>query len=317
MLRLATRKAPEATTANSGMSLQLFLTLGRVSNLPTVWTNTLAALVLSGSLTPQPPSWLAVALVLLAMSLMYTGGMFLNDAWDAEIDARERPERPIPSGLIGWRTVRNLAFSQFIAAIGVLWLAWSLLNQENRPDSASEPLWLISAGALVAAIVLYDRYHKGNPLSPWLMAICRVLVYLTTALLFQDRLPLPLLIGAGMLVLYLAGLTALAKQESRRAPAWQMPAALLSVPLIYGVWLATREALAWFPWLSLLVVVFMAVLMVRRGPPDGPRAIGLLIAGICLLDAMLIAPAAPLGLLVATMLGFALTRLLQRRISGT
>ena len=32
------------------------------------------------------------------------------------------------------------------------------------------------------AIVLYDRHHKDNPLSPLLMGLCRVLVYVTAAL---------------------------------------------------------------------------------------------------------------------------------------
>ena len=40
----------------------------------------------------------AHGLVLLAMSLFYVGGMYLNDYFDRAIDARERPERPIPAG---------------------------------------------------------------------------------------------------------------------------------------------------------------------------------------------------------------------------
>jgi 4-hydroxybenzoate polyprenyltransferase len=32
------------------------------------------------------------------------------------------------------------------------------------------------------AIVLYDSHHKNNPLSPVLMGMCRMLVYITSAL---------------------------------------------------------------------------------------------------------------------------------------
>ena len=80
--------------------------LGRVSNLPTVWTNTLAAIILAGAapLAPQPLP------LLLAMTLFYVGGMYLNDAFDANIDARERPERPIPSGQISRASVYGLGF---------------------------------------------------------------------------------------------------------------------------------------------------------------------------------------------------------------
>ena len=76
------------------MNFAVALRLGRVSNLPTVWTNALAGLVLAGGwLDPAP-----LLLLFLAVSLAYVGGMFLNDAFDAEVDAVRRPERPIPSG---------------------------------------------------------------------------------------------------------------------------------------------------------------------------------------------------------------------------
>ena len=78
------------------MKWRTYLRLGRVSNLPTVWTNVLAGIVLAGG--PLEPGTLAALVV--ALSLFYVGGMYLNDAFDRTIDARERPERPIPSGLI-------------------------------------------------------------------------------------------------------------------------------------------------------------------------------------------------------------------------
>src|SRR2546426_274363 len=42
----------------------------------------------------------SAATLLLASACAYAGGMALNDACDATLDARERPERPIPSGRI-------------------------------------------------------------------------------------------------------------------------------------------------------------------------------------------------------------------------
>lgn len=68
-------------------SINAYLRLARISNLPTVWTNVLAASVLSGGTTP-----IRLFLVMLAASLLYTGGMFLNDAFDQNIDRAERPE---------------------------------------------------------------------------------------------------------------------------------------------------------------------------------------------------------------------------------
>jgi 4-hydroxybenzoate polyprenyltransferase len=73
-----------------------YLKIGRVSNLPTVWTNVLAGAFLSGHAADVT----TLLWVMLAITLFYTGGMYLNDAFDADIDARERPNRPIPSGQI-------------------------------------------------------------------------------------------------------------------------------------------------------------------------------------------------------------------------
>ena len=53
-----------------------YLKIGRVSNLPTVWTNVLAGAFLSGHAADVP----TLLWVMLAITLFYTGGMYLNDA---------------------------------------------------------------------------------------------------------------------------------------------------------------------------------------------------------------------------------------------
>ena len=54
--------------------LSTFLKLGRVSNLPTVWSNTLAGVILAGAVGLNP----FVLLLALAMTLAYIGGMFFK-----------------------------------------------------------------------------------------------------------------------------------------------------------------------------------------------------------------------------------------------
>ena len=56
-------------------AVRTWLVLGRVSNLPTVWTNALAGVVLAGSATGSEFYWAA-----LVLTLAYIGGMYLNDA---------------------------------------------------------------------------------------------------------------------------------------------------------------------------------------------------------------------------------------------
>jgi 4-hydroxybenzoate polyprenyltransferase len=70
-----------------GLTFGVALRLGRVSNLPTVWTNVAAGVALSG----VGFSLGIFAGLVLALSLFYVGGMYLNDAFDRDIDARERP----------------------------------------------------------------------------------------------------------------------------------------------------------------------------------------------------------------------------------
>src|SRR5438094_889537 len=72
--------------------VRTLLMLGRVSNLPTVWSNCLAGWLLGGG-------GLALRFVLLCVgaTCLYIGGMYLNDAFDFEFDRAFRRERPIPS----------------------------------------------------------------------------------------------------------------------------------------------------------------------------------------------------------------------------
>jgi hypothetical protein len=71
--------------------LRTLLVLGRVSTLPTVWSNCLAGWWLSGG-----GSWERFAMICLGATCLYVGGMYLNDAFDAQFDQQHRPERPIP-----------------------------------------------------------------------------------------------------------------------------------------------------------------------------------------------------------------------------
>jgi len=94
-----------AETASKRPRWRAYLLLSRVSNLPTVWSNVLAGVVAGTSIDSLSPfaSRAPVAMLLLSASAFYTGGMFLNDAFDAPFDRRVRPERPIPRGEVGLR----------------------------------------------------------------------------------------------------------------------------------------------------------------------------------------------------------------------
>jgi len=290
------------------MTLRDALALGRVSNLPTVWTNLLAALVLAGGATDD-----ARALALLvALTLAYVGGMYLNDAFDAGIDARERPERPIPAGRVSRGLVFLIGFSMLAATLLILLWAGTSLDGGTGP-------WAVLGGlGLAAAIVVYDAWHKGNPIGPVIMGACRLLVYVTAGLAVALPLPAALLLGGALLMSHVIGLTYVAKQETLGRVENLWPLLFLAAPLVYGAIRLPEQPLAGLFLLLLAALVAWALrLVVRRGPGDIPRAVVSLIAGVSLVDALLIATTGAAALAALAVAGFLLTLVLQRWVSGT
>ena len=284
------------------------LRLGRVSNLPTVWTNTLAGIVLAGGNVGDRRT----LPLLVALSLFYVAGMYLNDAYDAEIDARERPERPIPSGQVSAETVFTAGFGMM--ALGLALLVW--IGYGAAGGTGLGPV--LSGLGLGAAIVMYNRRHKDNPLSPVLMGICRVLVYVTAGLAFAPELPAPLRIGALLLLCYLIGLTYVAKQETLGEVRNLWPLVFLAAPVVYALARALESGSAAVLSLAFTLWVGIALWFLwRRQPGDVPRAVVSLIAGISLLDAVLIAGAGAFRLAWLAALAFLLTLALQRAVPGT
>ena len=282
--------------------MKVYLRLGRVSNLPTVWTNVAAGALLAGA-SPRPGTFVALAL---ALSAFYVGGMYLNDGFDRELDARERPERPIPAGLITARRV-------FVLGFGLLALGFA-----GVAAVALEPAPLVSAAALGATIVLYDAWHKANPLSPIIMGLCRVLVYVTAALAAAGQVTEPVLYGAGCLLAYLIGLTYVAKHENRPLITRLWPLVGLAAPLAYAAPQLGRP-LVLVVFVALLAWIVRAVALLRSNAPRRiPRAVTSLIAGISLVDALLLASHGASAAVVALVAaGWLATLLFQRYVPGT
>jgi heme O synthase-like polyprenyltransferase len=288
-----------AVRAPNGLTL---LKLGRVSNLPTVWTNVIAGAVIANAAADTAD----IVLAGLAMTAFYVGGMYLNDFFDREIDARERPGRPIHAGDIGAGTVSAIGFA--LLAIGVVLLArFSLLTV----------IWGLG---LAAAIVLYDSWHKGNFFAPVVMGLCRALVYLATGAAVSGEIHTALLIGAVALAAHVIGLTYAAKQENLNEVGRLWPLAVLAVPVLLALpGLASGWPVAVAALLLCIADVAAVRLLAKRATPDAvPRAVSMLIAAICLVDALAVALCGG-GILLACLCAgsYLLTRLFQAVIPGT
>ena len=198
--------------------------LGRVSNLPTVWTNALAGVVLAGG-----ESWtLTTLLVAIGLSLLYVSGMYLNDAFDREIDAKERPGRPIPAGLVSADTVFFVGFGLMLAGLAfTLWGATLSLSMPWRG--------MLAALVLAAAILFYDWHHKGNALSPFFMGLCRVLAYLTAGYAAVATPSRPCL-SPRWCAFPISSASRISPSWSRSiASAGLWPLLFLAAPIIYGL----------------------------------------------------------------------------------
>ncbi|WP_434620953.1 UbiA family prenyltransferase [Azospirillum sp. B2RO_4] len=288
------------------------LILGRVSNLPTVLSNAMAGIALAGVGTLDGMAGAGfggdIARAAIVLALFYVGGMYLNDAFDAKIDARERPGRPIPRGDASLGAV--FAAGLILIALGIALAALSGVEAG------------LCGGLLAGAILLYDALHKRTAAAPAIMGLCRLLSYVTAAAIAGGGALAPwMLLGAGGLFCHVVGLTFAARQEAydRLDNAW--PLAVLAVPLAGAAWAALGSPAALVLWAALAAATGWAVhRLFRRAPGDVPRAVAVLIATIALYDAVLIAAAgsgAAAPLVLSAALCFPLTLALQRVIPGT
>ncbi len=286
--------------------LRAILELCRISNLPTVWTNILAAWIITQGATWQWDTRLGW--LLLGGSLLYSAGMMLNDAADVAWDRAHRPERPIPSGRISLRTVWMMVVSGLLGGYAVL----VFLGGAHAG---------IAAG-LVAAIVGYDLYHKPWAGSVIIMGACRTLLYLAVGSLATNGCKGNSVLWAQALLLgiYIVGLTIAARSESASsgsAVGKVLSRVLLCCPLLMPVFL-----LSCGEWKPLLIVPFYGVLLymalrtLRLGGPNIGKAVGMLLAGITIVDALAVASLS-LPVALAFVAAAPVLRLWQRWVAAT
>lgn len=296
--------------------LRPWLELARISNLPTVWTNVTAAWLLAGG------PWLDSRLgwLLLAGSLLYTGGMILNDAADAKHDREHKKERPIPQGRISLT-------SAWVVGLGMMAVGF--------------PIAVVLAGAhwgitlaLIGAILFYDLYHKPWPGAVWVMGSCRALLYLMAASAAQPTMTGSVLVMALTLGTYIVGLTMVARMEAKGAKVSSLKALfakmLLYSPALVAVffWVTTANwrlisLLGDFtPLVPLpLILIFIGMILhatrvMKKGGPAIGQAVGILLAGVAVVDALAVMqvslPLACMFIVLAPLL-----RLWQRFIAAT
>jgi len=258
------------------------------------------------SASPQaialPPLRLEVLLLLMASSIcLYLAGMVLNDVCDREQDARERPERPIPSGRVPLKAAVALGFELLFFGVVFGWLASFV--------SGSWHAGLV-ATALAGLIVAYDAALKRTWFGAIGMGGCRMLNVLlgmsVAGAAFQWQSVNYYVAGA--MGAYVAGVTWFARTEAKAESSrgqlafgtFVMTAALFALaifPRFVKLPLATRlppsDLMVWYvSWgaLAAMVVSFGVITCLHPKPTKVQAAVRIFLlslipmnAAICLL----------------------------------
>ena len=178
-------------------STRPFLQLLRPPNLFTVPGDPLCGALLAGH---GQWSWRILPAIAVSLSA-YCAGLVLNDLADLPEDLRDRPDRPLPSGAVSRRAAIALAVAFIIAAFA----AAAIVNGAL----------LVLTSLLFVEIFWYNFIAKKNALiAPVAMGLCRGLSVLAGAVAISPPTPLALC-AAGAIALYIAAITALARNETR------------------------------------------------------------------------------------------------------
>src|SRR5690606_32041701 len=129
------------------------------------------------------------------------GGLLLNDWADFEVDRVERPQRPLPAGLVGRGAVLGVASGLLATGLGLT----VCLGREVS---------LVGGGVLLA-VVDYKLLTENIPgIGALNMGLCRAGSFLLGAVLAEGFDFAPLTIwGAGTLLAYIAAVTHVARTE--------------------------------------------------------------------------------------------------------
>lgn len=237
--------------------------------------------------------WPWFALLLLASSCFYLAGMVLNDVADVDVDRRERPFRPIPSGRISRRSALWLG----LALLGVGLAISCSVRVEGAVSS-----WL--GLGLFAAVALYNSVMKG----PWqrlvLMPTCRFLnVLLGLSAATAEGLPWGARCYlAATVAVYILGITLFSRNEAGASnPALLWSAAwiiLLAVPMAVAtpVFFDGAQPAAWYLYLLVLLVFRVGIMVYEAiqnpSPARVQKAVRTALQGLILLDTALAASVA-------------------------
>ncbi|CAL1516364.1 UbiA-like protein EboC [Chitinophaga sp. MM2321] len=296
-----------------------YLRLMRPANIITAIADILAGVAISGYFlhvtfhTCTLDLILPVVCLCLATIGLYGGGVVFNDVFDATLDAVERPERPIPSGVIS--KTQAIILGSYLLLVGIL-AAFSVGRLNGYAG------WLALATA--ASALSYNKWGKHHPVwGPLNMGLCRGLNLLLGISIVPAAIETYWWMGF-IPIIYIAAVTNISRGEvhggSQRS--LQITAACYAAVFItMGVLAAMHQQfLTALPFILLFAYMIMKPLLNARKDPSGPnigKAVKAGIVALVVMNAAWVAAFATLPFALAVLILLPISMLLGKMFSIT
>jgi 4-hydroxybenzoate polyprenyltransferase len=240
--------------------------------------------------------------LMVSSGLLYIAGIVLNDYFDIEIDKRERPSRPLPSGKISKGHALAIAVVALLIANSIALLI--------GPASLAVSL------ALTLAIIAYDYQLKHGVVGPFASPLLLVINNHSLAIVGT---------AAASLFLYISSITILSKKEAEN----ERPNSAIVFLMVFGVILVVAGLgllllqLQWTFLLNLslfaavMIVTFKRYLMKESSSRSVQKAVRNMVISIIILDSVFITGTAGLEYGIATLLLIAPAIVLARKLYVT
>jgi 4-hydroxybenzoate polyprenyltransferase len=250
--------------------------------------------------------------LMVSSGLLYIAGIVLNDYFDIEIDKKERPSRPLPSGKISKGYALTIAIVALLIA--------------NIISLIVGPISLAISLALTLLIIAYDYQLKYSVLGPFAMGGTRslnVIFGASPVLLYIDNHSVAIVgVAAASLFFYVSSITILSKKEVGK----ERPNSTLVILIVFGVILAIVPLgmLLQFEWTFLLnLSIFAGVTIVTfrqyvaKEVPSVQKAVRNMVISIIILDSVFVSGTAGLPYGLATLLLIAPVVVLAKKLYVT
>jgi len=267
-----------------------FLQLMRPANIVTSIADVLAGIAISGFVAGSdflPDNISPVILLCISTIGLYGGGVVFNDVFDAGLDKLERPERPIPKGMV---SIREAAF------LGTVLLLTGVVAAAIVSGISG-----LLALSIAFAALIYNKWSKHHTIAgPLNMGLCRGLNLLLGISIVAAAIPKWWFIAI-VPIIYIAAITMISRGEVHGGSKSTLYFAGFLYLMVIASILLLSDIMGMFRWALIFLLpfawmIFSALIKAIRIP--APQNIGKAVkAGVIALVLMNAAWAAAFGVI--------------------